>query len=122
LLESRPHPSQLRSQTLQFLEGRVGDCFQELLAASCQSEAYSATVVGITAPTHEASLFSTPHELGRAVWLNKQVSGDVTDRGTLLNAMTPNSEEQLVLGWSKTRFAGLVPAPFEEQPQPGTEL
>lgn len=92
------------------------------LPVGTQPEAHHAVVHIILPALDHPERLGTADEFGCAVMPQQQMVGDVAHRGSIVAAMTPDGEQQLVLRRRQTHLTGLLLAPTEEAAKAIAEL
>jgi hypothetical protein len=113
-----PRSGEMGSKPFELFEVESGQHFQSLGTLFSELQTDNPMVDFVSGPSNQPGGISTVNETDRAVVEKEQVVGDLADgRATKITVSTYRQQE-LMLGGSEIRGAGLALAPTFEMPQP----
>jgi hypothetical protein len=116
-----PRAGEVGSKAFELFEVESGQNLQSLGTLFSELQTDDPMVVFVSGPGDQTCSVSTVDETDRAVVEKEQVVGDLADgRATRITVSTYRQQE-LMLGGSEIRGAGLALAPTFEMPQPSPE-
>jgi hypothetical protein len=116
------HAAELRQEPVELFDVSFAQLVQAPAAERGQAQADDALVVPVGSTADQPRGFGPVDEFDGAVVAEQECLGDVSDRRPIPIRLTPNREQQLVLGRSEPDGHGLLLAPVQEPTQARTEL
>ena len=111
-----------RREVCELLEMERRKPFEPVLGLDGESQTHHAMIVGVTDAVHEAGGVGTVDEPDRAVVLEEQVVGDVTDGGSAVARVAFHRQQKLVLRRRQPGRLRLVFGPCEETAKAAAQL
>src|SRR5581483_8291515 len=111
----------LPGQASELLEVALRQALQHPQAAGGEREPDNPPVDPVASPPYQPCGLGSIHEPHGAVVAEQEVAGDVGDGRPVGIRVSPDGEEQLVLGRGEAGGDRLLLAPPEEPPQPGSQ-
>jgi hypothetical protein len=121
-VESFPEGLELRRQSAELFEVLSRELLETAGTEGREGEPNQPLVVGVGDSCEQAGVLGAVDEADDAVASQKQMLGDVSDRGPQLARVAAHGEQKLMLRGREPDTRGLLFAPMQESPQSVAEL